>query len=81
MFLGSSMYVLGSVLMWAIVRSAVGQNPLVSVSLGLVSGGALTYSAIDYFNYLDKDFDPIEYQSEPIEDINHSDDEKYDLDL
>ncbi|XP_077291681.1 uncharacterized protein LOC143915087 [Arctopsyche grandis] len=77
-FLGSSMYVLGSVLMWAIIRSAIGRHPVICITLGLTSSTALTYSAIDYFKYLDKDFEPLE---DVTDGTHNSDEEKYDLDI
>lgn len=77
-FLGSSMYVLGSVLMWAIIRSAIGRHPVICITLGLTSSTALTYSAVDYFKYLDKDFEPLE---DVMDGTHHSDEEKYDLDI
>lgn len=77
-FLGSSMFTLGSVLTWAIIRSTIGRHPTICIMLGLTSGAAFTYSAIDYFKYLDKDFEPL---GDIMDGANQSDEEKYDLDL
>lgn len=76
-FFGSAVHVLGSVLLWAIIRSAVGRRPFVASCLGLITGAALTYSAIDYFSFLDKD---IEFNHDVTEDTL-SDEEKYDADI
>lgn len=51
--LGSALFGLGSVLAWAIIRSAVPRNNALSTALGIASGYAIARLAYDYLEHVD----------------------------
>lgn len=52
-FLGGCLWPLGSIFLWAILRSSIGQKPVLGTMLGITTGAMLTNIAIDYFNYVE----------------------------
>lgn len=52
-FLGGCLWPLGSIFLWAILRSSIGQKPVLGTLLGVTTGAMLTNIAIDYFNYVE----------------------------
>lgn len=51
--LGGCLWPLGSIFLWAILRSSVGQRPIIGTILGVSTGAVLTNIAIDYFQYIE----------------------------
>lgn len=51
--LGSALFGLGSVLAWAIIRSAVPRNNALSTALGVATGYAIARLAYDYLDHVD----------------------------
>lgn len=51
--LGSALFSLGSVLIWAIVRSSIPRNAALATSVGLASGYAIARLGYDYLNHVD----------------------------
>ncbi|KAG7299427.1 hypothetical protein JYU34_016380 [Plutella xylostella] len=79
-FLGGTLWPLGSIFLWAILRSSVGQKPLIGTVLGITTGAMLTNIAMDYFRYVELMFcGEIHLPDEPYS--PNSDDEKYDIDV
>ncbi|XP_032511160.2 uncharacterized protein LOC116765690 [Danaus plexippus] len=78
-FLGGCLWPLGSIFLWAILRSSIGQRPVLGTILGVSTGVMLTNIAIDYFNYVELMFCGEVRLPEDV--YSPSDDEKYDIDL
>lgn len=79
-FLGGCMWPLGSIFLWAILRSSVGQRPVIGTVLGMATGAMLTNIALDYFHYVELMFcGEVHLPEEPYS--PNSDDEKYDIDI
>ncbi|CAH0627189.1 unnamed protein product [Chrysodeixis includens] len=79
-FLGGCLWPLGSIFLWAILRSSVGQRPVIGTVLGVTTGAMLTNIALDYFNYVELMFcGEVQLPEEPYS--PQSDDEKYDIDI
>ncbi|CAG5040065.1 unnamed protein product [Parnassius apollo] len=51
--LGGCLWPLGSIFLWAILRSSIGQRPFIGTMLGVATGATLTNIALDYFNYVE----------------------------
>lgn len=51
--MGSALFGLGSVLSWAIIRSAVPRNSALATGLGIASGFAIVRLSYDYFQHVD----------------------------
>ncbi|XP_068630584.1 uncharacterized protein [Battus philenor] len=79
-FLGGCLWPLGSIFLWAILRSSVGQRPVIGTVLGIATGATLTNIALDYFNYVELMFCGEVRLPEETYSPN-SDDEKYDIDI
>lgn len=79
-FLGGCLWPLGSIFLWAILRSSVGQRPLLGTVVGVTTGVMLTNIALDYFRYVELMFCGELHLPEDTYSPN-SDDEKYDIDL
>ncbi|XP_072940491.1 uncharacterized protein [Epargyreus clarus] len=79
-FLGGCLWPLGSIFMWAILRSSVGQRPVIGTILGVTTGAMLTNIALDYFNYVELMFCGEVRLPEDTYSPN-SDDERYDIDI
>lgn len=79
-FLGGVLWPLGSIFLWAILRSSVGQRPVIGTVLGVTTGAMLTSIAIDYFHYVELMFCGELHIPEETYSPN-SDDEKYDIDI
>ncbi|KAL4703482.1 hypothetical protein ACJJTC_014352 [Scirpophaga incertulas] len=79
-FLGGCLWPLGSIFLWAILRSSVGQRPVLGTILGISTGAMLTNIALDYFNYVEFMFcGEVQLPQETF--TPNSDDEKYDIDI
>ncbi|XP_041976419.1 uncharacterized protein LOC121731131 [Aricia agestis] len=79
-FLGGCLWPLGSIFMWAILRSSIGHKPFIGTVLGLTTGGMLTNIALDYFQYVELMFcGELHVPDDPYS--PNSDDEKYDIDM
>ncbi|KAI8428846.1 hypothetical protein MSG28_007493 [Choristoneura fumiferana] len=79
-FLGGCLWPLGSIFLWAILRSSVGQRPVIGTILGITTGAMLTNIALDYFHYVELMFCGEVHLPEEVYSPN-SDDEKYDIDI
>lgn len=79
-FLGGCLWPLGSIFLWAILRSSTGQKPVLGTILGVTTGAMLTSIALDYFNYVELMFCGEVRLPDDTYSPN-SDDEKYDIDL
>lgn len=79
-FLGGCLWPLGSIFLWAILRSSVGQRPVIGTILGVTTGAMLTNIALDYFHYVELMFCGEVHLPEEVYSPN-SDDEKYDIDI
>ncbi|KAI5631551.1 hypothetical protein NE865_15728 [Phthorimaea operculella] len=79
-FLGGVLWPLGSIFLWAILRSSVGNRPVLGTMLGITTGAMLTNIALDYFHYVELMFCGELHMPEETYSPN-SDDEKYDIDL
>ncbi|XP_049865978.1 uncharacterized protein LOC126366775 [Pectinophora gossypiella] len=79
-FLGGCLWPLGSIFLWAILRSSVGQRPVIGTVLGVTTGAVLTNIAFDYFRYVELMFCGELHIPEETYSPN-SDDEKYDIDI
>lgn len=51
--MGSALFSLGSVLVWAIVRSSIPRNAALATTVGLASGYAIARLSYDYLNHVD----------------------------
>lgn len=51
--MGSSLFSLGSVLVWAIIRSSIPRNTVLATAIGLGSGYAIARLGYDYLNHVD----------------------------
>lgn len=51
--LGGCLWPLGSIFLWAILRSSVGQRPIIGTLLGISTSAVFTNIAIDYFRYIE----------------------------
>lgn len=51
--LGSSLFSLGSVLVWAIVKSSLPRNVALATTVGLASGYAIARLSYDYLAHID----------------------------
>lgn len=51
--LGSSLFSLGSVLVWAIIKSSIPRNVALATTVGLASGYAIARLSYDYLNHVD----------------------------
>lgn len=79
-FLGGVLWPLGSIFLWAILRSSVGHRPVIGTVLGVATGATLTNIAVDYFRYVELMFCGELHVPEETYSPN-SDDEKYDIDI
>ncbi|VVC96456.1 unnamed protein product [Leptidea sinapis] len=78
--LGGCMWPLGSIFMWAIMKSSIGQRPIIGTVLGISTGAIITNIAFDYFHYVELLFCGVYHLQDETYSPN-SDDEKYDIDL
>lgn len=79
-FLGGCLWPLGSIFLWAILRSSVGQRPVIGTILGVTTGAMLTNIALDYFHYVELMFcGEVQLPDETYS--PNSDDDKYDIDI
>ncbi|XP_034824630.1 uncharacterized protein [Maniola hyperantus] len=79
-FLGGCLWPLGSIFLWAILRSSIGQRPVLGTILGVSTGVMLTNIALDYFNYVEMMFCGEVRLPDDTYSPN-SEDEKYDIDI
>ncbi|KOB71011.1 Conserved insect protein [Operophtera brumata] len=80
-FLGGCLWPLGSIFLWAILRSSVGQRPVIGTILGVSTGAILTNIALDYFRYVELLFCGEVHIPETTPHSPNSDDERYDIDI
>ncbi|GBP44399.1 hypothetical protein EVAR_81313_1 [Eumeta japonica] len=79
-FLGGCFWPLGSIFLWAILRSSIGKRPVLGTVLGVATGAILTNIAIDYFRYVELMFCGEVHIPDEAYNPN-SDDDKYDIDI